>query len=110
MADTPTFAPKSFTLKRKSVFIWTVLFVGWLFDFLFWDKVPGISIAIFFIVMLGAGFFLARQQGLTPARSTLWLLIPILFFTALTALRLEPLTTFLNMSAAIFLMGLLSHS
>lgn len=100
----------TFTLKRKSVFIWTVLLVGWLFDFLFWNQVPGISIVIFFLVMLGTGFFLARQQGLTPARSTLWLLIPILFFSAMTALRLEPMTTFLNITAALLLMGLLSHS
>ncbi|MCB2178502.1 DUF4173 domain-containing protein [bacterium] len=110
MSESPASTEKAFTLKRKSVFIWTALFVGWLFDFLFYDKVPGISIVIFILVMLGAGFFLAQQQGLKPARSTLWLLVPILFFTAMTILRLEPMTTFLNMAAAVFLMGLLAHS
>lgn len=110
MSESPASSEEAFTLKRIPVFIWTALFVGWLFDLLFWDKVPGISIAIFFLVMLGTGFFLARQQGITPALGTLLLLIPILFFTAMTALRLEPLTTFLNITAALFLMGMLAHS
>ena len=56
-------------LKRRSTYIWAALAVGWLFDFLFWDKVPGISIAIYLIVLTATGFLLANYQGVRPARS-----------------------------------------
>ena len=97
-------------LKNKAVFIWTVLVAGWLFDFLFWGKVAGISVALYIVILMAAGFFLARHQDLTPARSTLLLLIPILFFAAMTFFRIEPMTVFFNMVAALALMGLLAHS
>jgi hypothetical protein len=98
------------TLKRVNVFVWTVLILGWCFDFLFWDKVTGISIPIFLSLLLAAGFFLARQQGLSPAPASLWLLIPIAFFGLMTFLRLEPMTSILNLAAALALMGLLAHT
>jgi hypothetical protein len=98
------------TLKRVNVFIWTALIVGWCFDFLFFDKVVGISLPIFITLVLIAGFFLARQQGLSPAPASIWLLFPIAFFGIMTFVRLEPMTSFLNLAAALALMGLLAHS
>jgi hypothetical protein len=97
-------------LKRVNIFIWTVLVVAWCFDFLFWDKVPGISIPIFLILILVGGFFLARQQGLSSAKETRWLLIPIIFFAVMSFIRLEPMTTFLNVVAALSLMGVMARS
>jgi hypothetical protein len=97
-------------LKRPNIFIWVTILVAWSFDFLFWDKVPGISFAIFVLITLGVGFLFARQQGLTPAKNTLWLLIPIAFFTLMTIVRLEPMTVFLNLAAVLMLMGILAHS
>ncbi|HKJ26841.1 MAG TPA: DUF4173 domain-containing protein [Anaerolineales bacterium] len=101
---------EGFLLNNKSLYVWIVLAVGWLFDFLFWDKVPGISIALFIFIVLGVGFYLARQQGLSPAPGVQLLVIPILFFAVMTFIRVEPMTVFLNMSAALALMGLLAHS
>ncbi|MEJ2486720.1 MAG: DUF4173 domain-containing protein, partial [Anaerolineales bacterium] len=97
-------------LTSKSTFIWTVLLIGWLFDLLFWDKVPGISIPIYLAILLAGGFFLARQQKLSPAPGLYWLLVPIIFFAIMTIIRLEPFTSFLNTVAALVLMALLSHS
>jgi hypothetical protein len=101
---------KYMVLKRVNIYIWTVLVVAWCYDFLFWDKVPGISIPIFLMLMLIGGFFLARQQGLSPAKDTLWLLIPIIFFSIMSFVRLEPMTTFLNVAAALSLMGVMARS
>lgn len=101
---------QTFLLSRKSTYVWTVLLVGWLFDQLFWQKVAGISIPIYLAILLGGGFFLARQQKLHPAKGIYWLLIPILFFAVMSAVRLEPFTTFLNVVAALILMTLISHS
>ena len=97
-------------LTSKNTFIWTVLLIGWLFDLLFWDKVPGISIPIYLAILLAGGFFLARQQKLSPAPGLYWLLVPIIFFAIMTIIRLEPFTSFLNTVAALVLMALLSHS
>jgi hypothetical protein len=97
-------------LKRSTTFIWVTIALAWFFDFLFWEKVAGISFPIFILAALSVGFFLARQQGLTPAKNTLWLLIPIAFFTAMTVIRLEPMTRFLNVAATLILMGMLARS
>jgi hypothetical protein len=97
-------------LKNRATFIWLAIAVGWIFDFLFWDKVAGVSFPIFVLIALAVGFLLARQQGLTPARNTLWLLLPIAFFSVMTVIRMEPLTRFLNVAATLVLMGVLARS
>ena len=97
-------------LKNKYVPILTVFALGLIFDILFWRKVPGISIAIFVFLIVGAGLFLARYQEVTPARTTLLLLIPIAFFGVMTFIRLENLTTFLNIVAVLVSLILLAHS
>jgi len=98
------------TLKSRATFIWLTIAVGWVFDFLFWDKVTGISFPIFVLVVLAVGFFLAYQQGLAPARNTRWLVLPIVLFAAMTVIRMEPLTRFLDVTATLIFMGLLAHS
>lgn len=97
-------------LKSPATIIWVSLFVGWCTDFLFWDKVTGISFPIFVLIALGAGFFLAYREGIKPSRNTLWLLIPIAFFSVMTIFRLEPLTGVLNVVAVLLLMGMFAHS
>jgi hypothetical protein len=97
-------------LKRPSTFIWVTIALAWFFDFLFWEKVAGISFPIFILAALAVGFLLARQQGLTPAKNALWLLLPIALFTTMTVIRLQPMTRFLNVAATLVLMGMLAHS
>jgi hypothetical protein len=71
------------------------LFLAWVFDYFFWGKQWGISFAIFTLLLVGVGFLFAYRQGLLPARESLWLLIPILFFAAFSVVRLEPFTLLL---------------
>jgi hypothetical protein len=99
-----------FILKKKNIFIWSVLLIGWLFDFLFWVKEPGISIPIFLLILAVGGFWLASQQELTPARTIYWLLIPAGFFGIMSVVRFEPMTTFLNIAGAFALLAILGHS
>jgi hypothetical protein len=107
---TESTSSETLILKNKSVLIWAVLAAGWLFDFLFWDKTAGISMAIYLLVLAAVGFVLARYQGITPARSIYWLLIPLTFFSIMTFIRAEPMTTFLNIAASLFLLGVIAHS
>ncbi|MBN2043578.1 MAG: DUF4173 domain-containing protein [Anaerolineales bacterium] len=99
-----------FILKRKSTYIWAVLALGWLFDYMFWDKVPGISIFIYLTAITVGGFLLARHQGIQPAKSIYWLLIPLVFFTVMTVVRAEPMTIFLNVVASVTILGIIARS
>jgi hypothetical protein len=82
-----------------------VVLLGWLFDFLFWQKPLGINFAIFVILCLGTGMLLLRWDGLRLSRRAGLLLIPIAYLAAMTFIRLEPMTVFLSISMVIFLMG-----
>jgi hypothetical protein len=84
------------------------LLLAWVFDQLFWGKMPGISFPIFVALALILGLLLAWREGVRPAWGSLLLLVPIGFFAVLSFLRLEPLTQFLNYALALGLMALLT--
>lgn len=92
--------PKIF---RPAYIVPICLALAWIFDFLFWGKALGISFPIFITLMLGFGFWFANRAGLQPARNSLVLLIPIIFFAAVTAIRAEGFTIFLGILLTIFL-------
>src|ERR1051325_10211396 len=87
-----------------------VIILGWLFDFLFWNKPLGVNFAIFAALCLLTGILLLRVDGLRLARSSGWLLLPVAFFAAMTFIRLEPMTVFLSIVMALFLMGVIAVS
>ena len=87
---------------------WTVIALGWAFDFLFWKKAPGINFALYVVLCLGVGYFLLRADGYHPTRNTLLLMPVIVFFAIVTFVRQEPMTVFLSVAMTLFLMGLAS--
>ncbi|MCJ7702497.1 MAG: hypothetical protein MUO62_13020 [Anaerolineales bacterium] len=50
-------------VKHPNRILWTAIIVAWTFDFLFWEKSPGTSFAIFVGITLGAGLYLARVEN-----------------------------------------------
>src|SRR6185503_13629357 len=82
-----------------------VILLGWAFDFLFWKKPLGINFAIFLTLVLLTGILLLRADGLRLALSSSLLLFPMAFLGAMTFIHLEPMTVFLSISMAIFLLG-----
>lgn len=84
------------------------LLLGWVFDFLFWQKSIGINFAIFVVACLLGGFIILLVNGLKPASKSLLLLLPIVFFAIITFLRQEPLTIILAYTLTIFSMGILA--
>lgn len=90
-------------MKNNPNKLWIlVLALGWLFDFLFWEKAPGINFAIFWTACLIGGLYLLLSNGHRPHRATLWL-IPIFgFFAAVSFIRAEPMTTFLAYTFTMF--------
>ena len=86
---------------RKKLLL-TSLLLGIAFDILFWKKAPGISFIIFIVLCLAAGYLLLRAQHIRPAGKSLFLLVPIIFFSVMTFVRSDPLTTFLNYTLTLF--------
>ena len=87
--------------------LWTiVILLGWVFDFLFWQKPPGINFAIFVFLCLLTGILLLRGEELRISLRASLLLLPIAFLAVMTFLRLEPMTLFLSIVMVLFLMGI----
>ena len=90
-------------MKNNPNKLWIIVFaLGWFFDFLFWNKAPGVNFAIFAMACLTAAFYLLLSDGLRPNRTSLGLLPLFGFFAAVTFIRAEPLTTFLAYTFTMF--------
>ncbi len=97
-------------MKRTKILWIIVLALGWLFDFLFWKQSAGINFAIYTILCLAGGFLVLGLNGIRPSWKALLLLVPILFFAAMTFLRLEPLSMFLSFAFTLGIMGVLAST
>src|SRR5262245_32756507 len=94
-------------MKANSNRFWfLVIFLGWIFDFLFWEKPAGINLFLYVTLCLITGIYLLQADGLRLTRRSSLLLIPILFLSIMTFIRQEPLTVFLSIAMTIFLMGI----
>ncbi|HEX5808356.1 MAG TPA: DUF4173 domain-containing protein [Anaerolineales bacterium] len=93
-------------MKTNPNRFWTiVILLGWAFDFLFWQKPPGVNFAIFVFLCLATGTLLLRADGLRLSFRAGVLLLPIAFLAAMTFIRLEPMTLLLSIAMVLFLMG-----
>ncbi len=96
-------------MKRNPKVLWiTVVVLGWLLDFLFWQKPIGLNFALYTLLCLIGGLFVLGMDQNQPARSTLWLILLVLFFAAVTFVRAEPMTLFLGIVSTLFLMSVLA--
>ncbi|HEX3095947.1 MAG TPA: DUF4173 domain-containing protein [Patescibacteria group bacterium] len=83
--------------------LWFVVISGLLailFDYLFFNKMFGVSVLIYGILVLGALFLFAKSKSysLKPA---LWLVLPFLFFCAIPLVRDNPFLRFLDSLGAL---------
>ncbi|MCZ2127984.1 MAG: DUF4173 domain-containing protein [Anaerolineales bacterium] len=94
-------------MKNKLAKLWiSSLALGWLFDFLFWDKGFGINFAAFFTACLIVGLYFLLSDGIRPRRAALWLIPLFGFFAAVTFIRAETLTVFLAVVFSLFTLTL----
>jgi Domain of unknown function (DUF4153) len=87
--------------KSPSAFLTAGVILGWGVDLLFWKKAPGISIAIWIMLALAGLFLLARNEKTRHAKFSLLLALGIILMTAMTVLRMEGFTRFVNTSLAL---------
>ena len=95
-------------LKHPWRFIAAGLVLGWLFDLLFYGKLPGISLLIFSLALLAALGLALRSEGARALRANLWLPVLLLFFAAMGFVRANGFLTFLNICAMLMLASLLA--
>jgi hypothetical protein len=95
-------------MKHTNILWIAALALGWLFDFLFWKHSTGINFAIYALLCLGGGFMVLTLNGIKPSGKSLLLLIPIVFFGAMSFVRQEPLSLFLAFAFTLGLMGVLA--
>lgn len=86
------------------------LALGLAFEILLDRRFVGISFPLCIALSLAALLVVSRLEGSLPARSPLALLPLILFFAAMIAVRLEPLTTVLNLVVTLYLTAWLIRS
>ncbi len=73
---------------------------GVLFDYFFFEKMPGISVSLYFFLLIGV--IVALHLGFSKRKlDDLWLAIPALFFASMVAVRASGFLTFLNVAAAL---------
>jgi hypothetical protein len=97
-------------IKRPNRLFLLVLLLGWIYDFLFWEHSAGVNFALLSVLCVLGGLYLLFSEGYKPARNTLWLLIPFVFFIFITFVRQESLTIFLAYIFTLFSIGLFATS
>jgi hypothetical protein len=93
----------------KSRILTTALALGLAFDILFYDQMPGLSVLLFVLLVLSVLTSLGKLGGIVPKRQNLWLLLPLIFFAAMVAVRANPYLNALNVAACLLLLGLLAY-
>ncbi len=68
------------------------LFVGWLFNFLFWNQDLGLNFAVIWAACIMAAFYLLLSEGIRPRWTSLLLLPLFASFAIASFLRADPLT------------------
>jgi hypothetical protein len=97
------------TQKKRTNVLWiTGLVLGWFFDFLFWKAGQGVNFAISVVLCLAGGLLVLGLIGIKPSWKSTVLLVPILFFAAMSFIRLEPLSMFLSFALTLGSMSLLA--
>src|SRR5690242_9261593 len=78
-------------------------------DLLFYGQTLGVSLLAFVLLVLGALFGLSRVEDVRPVWRNLWLLVPLIFFAGMVAVRANGFLTALNLLATLALLGLLAY-
>lgn len=96
--------------KHKAIPIAAVsLLLGLVFDWLFWGKVPGISIFAYTVLIFGVTFGLIKEFR-NPINKSLYWLVPVtLFFSFMVLLRANPLLIFIDICMTIYTLMLVAR-
>ena len=103
----PQPAPASSSFVNPLRLLLFAFIAGISVDVLFYNKTLGISFPIFIILCAAILIIALFVERANIAWSSLWLLLPMIFFSLWVFLRAEPLTTFVNVMITFALGALL---
>ncbi len=110
VAPADNLASMYLAIKQPVRLLLVVLFLGWTFDFLFWEQSAGVNFSVFLLLSLLGGLAVLLPEGYRPAPVNLGLILPFLFFAFVTFIRQESLTVYLAYTFTLFSLGLLATS
>ncbi|MBN1311221.1 MAG: DUF4173 domain-containing protein, partial [Anaerolineae bacterium] len=87
----------------------TGLGLGLIGDLMFYTQPLGISVPILALLVVAALLALATAEKTSVVWANMWLIVPLLFLAAMSAVRAEPLLRFMNVVGALALMLLLAN-
>jgi hypothetical protein len=85
------------------------LFLGLISDIFFYGKAPGISFPLFIAIVLLIFCYFAYIFRMKLYFSILWLVIPLLFFASMVAIRSSGWLNFFNIVASTFILLLIAR-
>lgn len=92
------------TLLKAGLIAGVSLVLGLLFDYSFYGKIPGIAFPLYVMLVVAGLFAIAHFFKKQINKEVLWLLIPLILFSAMVFVRSSDLLTFLNVVASLLLL------
>jgi hypothetical protein len=78
------------------------LILGLFGTILAYNRAPALGFALYVFLLIGALFLSARLQRTLPVRRNLFIVVPVLFFAAMLAVRSDPVLIVFNLLVATF--------
>ena len=95
---------QSNTLVKAGLVTGISLVLGLLFDYFLYEKIPGIAFPLYVLLVVIGLFVIANFFKKQISKEVFWLLVPLIFFSAMVFVRSSELLTFLNMAASLLLL------
>ena len=86
------------------------LILGLLFDYFFYDKMPGITFPVYVIFIVLGLFAISRILKKQINKQVVWLLIPLVFFSTMVFIHTSTLLTFFNVFISLILLLLIAKT
>jgi hypothetical protein len=100
---------QSNTLIKAGLISGVSLVLGLLFDYFFYGKIPGIAFPLYVVLIIVGFFAIANFFKKQISKEVLWLLVPLIFFSAMVFVRSSDLLTFLNVVASLLLLFIIAE-
>lgn len=101
---------QSDNLIKARLMIGVSLVLGLLFNYFFYGKFPGIAFPLYIILIVVGLFTIAYFFKKQISKEVLWLLVPLIFFSAMVFVRSSYLLTFLNVAASLLLLLVIAEA
>lgn len=98
------------TLIKAGLIAGVSLVLGLLFDYFFYGKIPGIAFPLYVILVVVGLFAITNIFKKQISKEVIWILVPLIFFSAMVFVRSSDLLTFLNVVASLLLLLVIAEA